>query len=84
VRVVLVLILILLACAALTAIYVRMQSIKQRKLEPPALAPSGQELRRLSLDLARHLERGLSDPLLRQSSGWEERGRDLLREYYGD
>jgi type II secretory pathway pseudopilin PulG len=41
------------------------------------------ELRQLAQQMARQLDLALADPMLRQSSGWEERVRVLLDRFYG-
>lgn len=49
----------------------------------PALAPGDGEARRIGTEMARLLEAGLVDPVLRTSSSWEERAEALVRDWYG-
>lgn len=51
---------------------------------PLALTPGGNELERVALDMARAIDAALLDPVYRQGTGWEERARSALRDYYGD
>lgn len=50
---------------------------------PPALGPGEGEARRIGTEMARLLEAGLVDPVLRTSSSWEARAESLVREWYG-
>lgn len=65
--------------------YFTLRDTKRRgKLNPPALAPSGEELQRVSMDMARLLETSLRDPMYRTTTQWEDRTKRLLNDYYGD
>lgn len=50
---------------------------------PPALGPGDAEARRIGTEMARLLEAGLVDPVLRTSSSWEARAESLVRDWYG-
>lgn len=77
--------LVLFAVAALLAYWqYTLAQRTNRKRNPPALSPGGQDLGRITLDMARLLDRGLADPVIRQSDGWTEQARVLLRDYYGE
>jgi hypothetical protein len=39
---------------------------------------------RLALHMARHLDAALTDPVLRQSTAWEDEARRLVSEFYGE
>lgn len=41
------------------------------------------ELRRLAQQMARQLDLGLADPMLRQSSEWERTAKSLVDKFYG-
>jgi hypothetical protein len=41
------------------------------------------ELRRLAQQMARQLDLGLADPMLRQSSAWEATAKSLVDKFYG-
>lgn len=55
----------------------------RRPPAPPALDPGDIEARRVGTEMARLLEAGLVDPVLRQSASWEERAESLVRRWYG-
>lgn len=48
-----------------------------------ALPPSDQETWKLGQEMARLLERGLVDPVERQSNRWEEQARNLVERWHG-
>lgn len=57
--------------------YDRRQRLRQEA------APGDLEARRIALQAVRLLDRALADPMVRQSTGWEDQAKALVEGYYG-
>lgn len=66
---------LILACVVAVGLYAR--TIRQ------SLPITAAEAHRHAQLMARQLDLGLNDPMLRQSTEWEDRTRVLLENYYG-
>lgn len=78
--------LVVLLLSALTTAW--LTSLRRAKNSArPVLAPvdrdADPELRRLATGMARLLDQGLTDPMLRQTQTWEQRAAVLVDEFYG-
>lgn len=76
--------LVVTGAIAVVWLWLRYNDRDQRRRSTRDLAaPGEQEARRMLLHTVRLLDRALADPMVRQSSEWENEATALVEAYYG-